>query len=382
MILTCWHDIKTYLEDELYMKQKLKYVNGFPSIIHQSWKNEVIPDHWLISQENWLKFHPDYIYILWTDEMNLKLVTEFYPEYLKQFTSYPYPIQRADFSRLLYMKRYGGLYSDLDISPNKNCDALFYYTDPIFYSNSCAYDIDLKYTYKLEDFLIDDVVSEQKSDNKNECNSCNVHKEVRLIDDTISEHKSNDKSNDKNELHPCNVHKEVGLISDAGDFNCYINSFFMRNNSHLSRATGMIAKNFSKYTNMFMISKRGSVFWDRVLLESRKTKPPKRYSTRHFHILWTTGPLLIDRVANKPENQELIYNLPPKYVNPCTVCQQKPCTTKDAYITMLAGSSWAAADSSFITWCSCNWDYVAIIIIIIIAIIITIIWSIVNRKKK
>ena len=40
-----------------------------PKIIHQTWKNNIIPDNWSAAVESCKSKHADYQYILWTDEM-------------------------------------------------------------------------------------------------------------------------------------------------------------------------------------------------------------------------------------------------------------------------------------------------------------------------
>lgn len=347
MILSSWEDIQD-LENKKY---KISYINGFPKIIHQSWKTIDVPEHWKISKENWIKYHPEYIYILWTDEMNLKLISNFYSDYLEQFKKYPHNIQRADFSRICYLHRYGGLYSDLDISPNRNCDTLFRYYSKEFIHGD-AFDNKI---HKLEDSIKSFDLRIKKDDDS----LCDLSNDSSLEEDKFK--------------------KEVGLIADAGHFNCYIDGLKAVSSTNI---IGVIAKNLSRYTNMFMISKKGSRFWEDVLIESRNQNPPKHYSSRHFRIMWTTGPLLIDRVANRRENKKIVYNLPPKYVNPCTVCDVKPCTTDEAYITMLAGSSWMESDGSIITWCSCHLSLIICIIILIIIIIIAYFLSKNYNKKK
>ncbi|KIM33667.1 glycosyltransferase family 32 protein [Serendipita vermifera MAFF 305830] len=88
-------------------------------LIHQSWKtrNDVPPnfEDW---GRQWRKLHgPDWKYVLWTDEDNLKLVQKFYPEFLQTYQNLPREIYRADMVRNMYMHRFGGLYADLDLIP-------------------------------------------------------------------------------------------------------------------------------------------------------------------------------------------------------------------------------------------------------------------------
>ena len=40
-------------------------VCNIPKIIHQTWKDNNIPEKWKLSQTMWQKHHPDWQYILW-----------------------------------------------------------------------------------------------------------------------------------------------------------------------------------------------------------------------------------------------------------------------------------------------------------------------------
>ena len=100
--------------------------NEIPKIIHQSWKNENIPfdiyrKSWV---DSWGIHHPDWERILWTDEQNKNLVKEHYPDFYPFFLSLYPNIKKADFCRLLYMHRYGGVYVDLDFICLKNLSSL------------------------------------------------------------------------------------------------------------------------------------------------------------------------------------------------------------------------------------------------------------------
>lgn len=64
-----------------------------PKIIHQSWKDGNIPCKWQGYQDSWKALHPSYHYMLHTDEDNLRLVTEFYPEFLELYNAYKYPVK-------------------------------------------------------------------------------------------------------------------------------------------------------------------------------------------------------------------------------------------------------------------------------------------------
>lgn len=42
--------------------------NGVPKLIHQTWKDDSVPEHWLPGVNAWKTLHPDWIYCLWTDD--------------------------------------------------------------------------------------------------------------------------------------------------------------------------------------------------------------------------------------------------------------------------------------------------------------------------
>lgn len=56
-----------------------------PKIIHQTWKDNNIPEKWVISEIMWKKYHPDWKYILWTDKMIRDYIEIGYPEFLELF---------------------------------------------------------------------------------------------------------------------------------------------------------------------------------------------------------------------------------------------------------------------------------------------------------
>ncbi len=100
--------------------EELKKEYGF-EIIHQSWKSERIPlGQMRVNFGTWSSFHPNALHVLWTDEDNLKLVTDLYPEFLETYNILPMNVMRADMARLLYIHRYGGLYVDLDYEAKAN----------------------------------------------------------------------------------------------------------------------------------------------------------------------------------------------------------------------------------------------------------------------
>ncbi|GAD96895.1 hypothetical protein PVAR5_5560 [Paecilomyces variotii No. 5] len=99
-----------------------------PKIIHQTYKNETIPEVWADAQQSCIDLHADYKYMLWTDEKSRNFIAAEYPWFLKTFDGYTYPIQRADSIRYFVLAHYGGTYIDLDDGCNRRSDPLLVYT--------------------------------------------------------------------------------------------------------------------------------------------------------------------------------------------------------------------------------------------------------------
>lgn len=112
-----------------------------PKIIHQTYKTEDIPEHWKEGRQKCLDLHPDYKYILWTDEMAYEFIKEEYPWFLDTFENYKYPIERADAIRYFILSHYGGVYIDLDDGCERKLDPLLAFpaflrkTSPLGVSN-------------------------------------------------------------------------------------------------------------------------------------------------------------------------------------------------------------------------------------------------------
>ena len=98
-----------------------------PKIIHQTWKNNIIPDNWSAAVESCKSKHADYQYILWTDETMDDFVKSSYPNFYQTYISYKYNIQRCDAFRYMVLYAYGGIYLDMDIICKKKLDNLLTY---------------------------------------------------------------------------------------------------------------------------------------------------------------------------------------------------------------------------------------------------------------
>ncbi|MGH9387196.1 MAG: glycosyltransferase family 32 protein [Vicinamibacterales bacterium] len=97
-----------------------------PRIIHQTWKTERIPyqiydRRWI---ESWTRHHPDWLYVLWTDERLRELGRACYAGCEAMYRPEVPGIFLADFGRYMVLHHFGGLYVDLDYECLKNLEPL------------------------------------------------------------------------------------------------------------------------------------------------------------------------------------------------------------------------------------------------------------------
>jgi mannosyltransferase OCH1-like enzyme len=240
-----------------------------PRIIHQTWKSNQLSTEFRESLISWKRQHPDWQYILWTDEMNRNLIASYFAWFLPFYDNYEYNIQRADVVRYFILYKYGGIYVDLDVLSRQSLDKLF----------------------------------------------------TEL-----------DKYNDV-----------VALVSSG---------------------------NLSSYaSNWLMISTALNSFWIEVwkmLIDSYNNKNCWWCIGKHFKVMYSTGPGMINRVVKNSKKNIVLLG---EQFNPCSVCDPKPCTCSNCYITHTTGQSWNAWDSLFLNAILCKWQYALFILVIIIILV-------------
>jgi inositol phosphorylceramide mannosyltransferase catalytic subunit len=113
-----------------------------PKIIHQTWKTSEIPQKWKLASSSCREKYPGFEFILWNDTMSEEFIKQKYSWFYSTFTSYYYPIQKADAIRYFVLHEFGGIYMDLDIGcsgvslePLLNYPLIIPKTKPIGYSN-------------------------------------------------------------------------------------------------------------------------------------------------------------------------------------------------------------------------------------------------------
>jgi mannosyltransferase OCH1-like enzyme len=81
---------------------------GVPKIFHQSWSSLQLPAKFQKWSKTCREKHPDWEYVLWTDEDNLNLIKMHLPWLVDTYENLKGPIYRADLIRNAYMFLFGG----------------------------------------------------------------------------------------------------------------------------------------------------------------------------------------------------------------------------------------------------------------------------------
>jgi mannosyltransferase OCH1-like enzyme len=131
------------------------------------------------------------------------------------------------------------------------------------------------------------------------------------------------------------------------------------------------SSNISSYTtNCLMASKPKSKFWKHVFNEliSSYYDPSWYWIGKHFKVMNTTGPIMLNRAFENYKNKSIINFLPSDLLYPskCNVCSRKPCKTVSSYTKILDGCSWINFDTKFFNFFVCNHDYIIALLMSII----------------
>ena len=95
-----------------------------PRLIHQTWKTRDVPPELQGFQRSWTGRNPGFAYRFWTDDDIRRFVAEEHPALLPVFRGYADPIARIDLARYLILRRFGGIYADLDFECLRPIDGL------------------------------------------------------------------------------------------------------------------------------------------------------------------------------------------------------------------------------------------------------------------
>ncbi len=99
-------------------------MNKIPKIIHQTWKDTNIPSHLSPLIDTWKENHPDWEYMLWTDDINRTFMEKYHPDFVSVYENYPHNIQRVDAVRYFILYEFGGVFIDMDFECIANIESL------------------------------------------------------------------------------------------------------------------------------------------------------------------------------------------------------------------------------------------------------------------
>ncbi len=94
--------------EELMQRPLATDLTRIPKLFHQSWINGTLPAKFEEWSHSCRAANPDWEWVLWTDEDNLKLVERFAPWFLSAYEDLKTEIYRADAVRNIYMHVFGG----------------------------------------------------------------------------------------------------------------------------------------------------------------------------------------------------------------------------------------------------------------------------------
>jgi len=99
--------------------------SSIPKNIWQTYVDNNLPTRPAACQQLWLHFHPNYKYSFFTDNNIYNFFEEYFDSiFLDVLNKMPLGVMKADFWRYAILYIYGGVYSDIDSSPEQSIDNL------------------------------------------------------------------------------------------------------------------------------------------------------------------------------------------------------------------------------------------------------------------
>jgi mannosyltransferase OCH1-like enzyme len=110
---------------KLYDKNNIPFTLKIPKIIHQIWIGSPVPTAFIPYMQTWKDMHPDWQYILWTDE-NIHLLHLYNQEFFDKTDN---PGVKSDLLKWEIVYQYGGVYVDVDFECLRSLDMFHYLYD-------------------------------------------------------------------------------------------------------------------------------------------------------------------------------------------------------------------------------------------------------------
>jgi mannosyltransferase OCH1-like enzyme len=133
----------------------------------------------------------------------------------------------------------------------------------------------------------------------------------------------------------------------------------------LNNEVGLIrsANTPSILTNSFLISIAKSEFWLKCIQQMTVKLPFYKRISKHFEIMYSTGPMMITGVYKKNKN---LVEILEKIQTPCNVCVKVCNIDTSYYLNIIKGNSWHSWDSTLLNFILCNQLILIVIIVVII----------------
>lgn len=123
-------------------------------------------------------------------------------------------------------------------------------------------------------------------------------------------------------------------------------------NTYFDHAEGEVflvqSGNVPVFTNCFMASVPGARFWDEVIDRLKTPKVPWYAVTKHFQVMYSTGPLMLNQVAN--ESRYILQLLPGSVFMSYSIADENDVVKPRAILRNLNGGSWNSLDSLFLNF--------------------------------
>lgn len=140
------------------------------------------------------------------------------------------------------------------------------------------------------------------------------------------------------------------LLKDFGGVYCDMDIEALGSlNSYFQETDGEVylvqSGNVPVFTNCFMASKPGAKFWDEVIDKLKNPDIPWYAVTKHFHVMFSTGPLMLNRVANATTS--VISYLPRNVFMAYSIADDSSVFKEGALLKNHNEGSWNSWDSLF-----------------------------------
>jgi len=140
------------------------------------------------------------------------------------------------------------------------------------------------------------------------------------------------------------------------------------NDIYLVQTPNTIGTDIDHVSNSLMFSKANHSFWKQLMVELEKNPTVPYYYTKHLVVMFTTGPVIVNRVYSKYKYRFRVKSLPYKLFHPYgisdTIMSLK--NNSDIYTIHIGKGSWESDDSKFFLGLLREWKIMVFVIILLV----------------